>query len=335
MIEAFIENPLLLLFVVAALGYGVGNIRIKGTGLGVAAVLFVGLGIGAVDQALHIPEIIIFLGLTIFVYTIGLQSGPGFFRNLRQHGLRDVLFVILMLTVSAGITVALHYLFNFEASTTAGLFAGVTTNTAALAGLLDILSHRAVESAGTLSEQAVVGYSLSYPMGVLGVMMAVAFVERVLRINYRKEEEALRKFYPIDQNMKNTAIRITSADIINRALRDLLREYQWEVVFGRVLRNDQVMLSSWDLKFQLGDVIKLVGNRDEVNRIIEQLGEEAPEELISGDPAFETARIFVSNPKVAGQKLAALNLQEKFSAIVSRYRRGDIDLLAGGETILE
>ena len=335
MIQAFVENPLLLLFVVAALGYGVGNIRVKGTGLGVAAVLFVGLLVGALDQDLHIPEIVIFLGLTIFVYTIGLQSGPGFFRNIKQNGLRDVFFIVLMLIISAAMMVGLHFLFEFEASTTAGLFAGVTTNTAALAGLLDIFSNQDFPSNAEFTEQAVVGYSLGYPMGVLGVMIAISLVEKVLKINYGKEEAALRKFYPISQNMQNATIRVTSPHIIDHPLRDLIRKHHWEVVFGRLLRNNEVTLSSWDLRFQLGDLIKLVGNRDEVQKVIEQIGEEVPEELISGDPSFETARIFVSNPKVAGQKLAALNLHEKFSAIISRYRRGDIDLLASGETILE
>ncbi len=336
-IDTFIGNPILLLFVVAALGYWLGNIRFKGGGLGVAAVLFVGLAFGALDPGLQIPETIIFLGLSIFVYTIGLQSGPGFVRNIRQHGLRDVLFVILMLILSAGITVGLHYLFHFNASTSAGLFAGVTTNTAALAGLLDAIAHSgsSPELIEQLSREAVVGYSLSYPMGVFGIILAIFLIERVLRINYSKEEEFLRRFYPIDQRIKNTTIRITTDQFAGRQLRDLLRENHWEVVFGRILRNGEVGLSSWDHQFQKNDVIRVVGNQDEIDRVVSQLGEEVDPDLIVGDHAYETARIFVSNPKVAGQKLAALNLTEKYSAIISRYRRGDIDLLATGDTILE
>ncbi|MCB0557881.1 MAG: hypothetical protein KDD09_02995, partial [Phaeodactylibacter sp.] len=115
-------------------GYGVGSIRIRGSQLGVAAVLFVGLGIGGLSPELQIPETIIFMGLAIFVYTIGLSSGPSFFATFRQRGSRDIIFVIIMLTFSASIAVGLHFLFQFEASTTSGLFAGSTTNTPALAG---------------------------------------------------------------------------------------------------------------------------------------------------------------------------------------------------------
>lgn len=336
MVEIFKENAVLLLFVVTALGYWIGSVRIRGTGLGVAAVLFVGLGFGAIDPALRIPDMIITLGLTIFVYTIGLQSGPGFFHNIRQHGFRDIVFVILMLVLSASIALGLHFLFSFEASTTAGLFAGVTTNTAALAALLDAFSHNyGADTATQLSKEAVVGFSISYPMGVLGVMMAIAFIEKILKINYQTEERALRKDYPIEQDMKNTAILITTDSFENMTFRDIRQQMGWSLVFGRYLRDGETKLTHMDMTLRKGDIIRLVGDRDEVDRAIAELGEEVQGELIAGDPAYDTARIFVSNPRVVGQKLAALNLNEKYSAIISRYRRGDIDLLATGDTILE
>ena len=335
MIESFKANEVLLLFIVAGLGYWIGSIRIRGTGLGVAAVLFVGLAFGALDPALRIPEIVIFLGLTIFVYTIGLQSGPGFFQNVKLNGLRDVIFILIMVALSTGLTISLHYLFDFDPATTAGLFAGVSTNTAALAGLLDVITNTAGTEVDALSRKAVVGYSISYPMGVLGVMMVIALMERMMHINYRTEEKSLQKLYPMEQAMVNTTIQVTRSNAIGRSIRDLLSTHKWEVVFGRVKRGDQVMLSNWDLVLQENDLIKVVGSFEEVERVTETLGSESPEAMGLGDPMYDTARIFVSNPKVAGQKLAALNLSEQFAAIITRYRRGDIDLLASGDTILE
>ena len=335
MIESFKANEVLLLFIVAGLGYWIGSIRIRGTGLGVAAVLFVGLAFGALDPALRIPEIVIFLGLTIFVYTIGLQSGPGFFQNVKLNGLRDVIFILIMVALSTGLTISLHYLFDFDPATTAGLFAGVSTNTAALAGLLDVITNTAGTEVDALSRKAVVGYSISYPMGVLGVMMVIALMERMMHINYRMEEKSLQKLYPMEQAMVNTTIQVTRSNAIGRSIRDLLSTHKWEVVFGRVKRGDQVMLSNWDLVLQENDLIKVVGSFEAVERVTETLGSESPEAMGLGDPMYDTARIFVSNPKVAGQKLAALNLSEQFAAIITRYRRGDIDLLASGDTILE
>jgi len=94
MAEAFTDSPVLLLFVVAAIGYWLGNIRIKGFKMGVAAILFVGLAFGGMNSNFKIPEIIIILGLTIFVYSIGLKSGPTFFSTFRQRGIKDIYFIV-------------------------------------------------------------------------------------------------------------------------------------------------------------------------------------------------------------------------------------------------
>ncbi len=334
MIDTLLQAPILLLFLVVGIGYWIGSLKVRGTGLGVAGVLFVGLGFGALDPGLKIPEIVILLGLTIFVYTIGLQSGPGFFKNIKRNGLRDILFVILMLTMSAGITIGLHFLFEFEASTTAGLFAGVTTNTPALAGLLDMINQTEATRAAQLGEEVVVGYSISYPMGVLGVMLAIGMMQRGLRVDYRREEKELRHDYPIEQDMKKTAIRVTQ-NLADTTIRDLVSRHRLRVIFGRRRHQDAISLTHWDTILQPGDTVRVVGNREEVDRVVELLGQEEPQELLSEDPFYATARIFVSNPMVAGQKLASLNLVENYSAVISRHRRGDIDLLATGDTILE
>ena len=158
MVQAFIDNPILLLFVVAGIGYGIGSIKVRGSGLGVAAVLFVGLFFGSLSPELQIPQVITFLGLTIFIYAVGLGSGPSFFQLFQQRGSRDLIFVFIMLTFSAGITVAFHFLFSFQASTTAGLFAGSTTNTPALAGVLDQISNTVLgtDRQQAMSEMAVI-----------------------------------------------------------------------------------------------------------------------------------------------------------------------------------
>ncbi|HOU41645.1 MAG TPA: transporter, partial [Promineifilum sp.] len=96
-VDFLVEEPLLLLFIVAGLGYLLGNVKIKGISLGVAAVLFVGLAFGALSPDMKLPSVIVDLGLIIFVYTIGLSSGPGFFASFKRKGLRDNTFVFLLL----------------------------------------------------------------------------------------------------------------------------------------------------------------------------------------------------------------------------------------------
>lgn len=336
MIPLFEANPLLLLFVVIAVGYVVGTIKIKGTSLGVAAVLFVGLAFGALDPDLKIPDIIFLLGLSIFVYTIGLSNGPAFFKNFKRSGFRDISFVIFMLTVSGAITVGLHYLFKFDASTSAGLFAGSTTNTPALAGLLDTIGKGPFgDTIDRMIEHAVVGYSLSYPMGVLGVMIVISIMQRLMKVDYRKEEYDLRRDYPVGQELKNGSIEITNTKFAGLTIRELMQANKWRVVFGRLQRGEEISLTNWDTRLELGDRLTIVGVEEELKEVIDQLGEKLDYELSDDRSEYDINLLFVSNPKIAGQSLASLNLGERFSAIVTRVRRGDIDLLASGKTILE
>jgi putative transport protein len=337
MVEAFIENPILLLFIVAGIGYGVGSIQLRGSGLGVAAVLFVGLIFGSLSPELQIPEIIIFIGLSIFVYTVGLSSGPSFFSLFRQRGSRDLVFIFIMLTFSASVTVLLYFLFGLEASTAAGLFAGSTTNTPALAGLLDQISNTGMtpELKKASSEAGVIGYSLSYPMGVLGPMLAILLAQRILKINYSKEEKELRNEYPVRQDICSITVAIKNEEIVGVPVRDLKQKYNWAVTFGRMERDGEVRLINWDTRFKVGDKAAFVGDRDEVESVASLLGDILPYKLSFDQTEYETNLFFVSNNKIAGQQLSTLNLDEKYAAKITRVTRGDIDSLANSNTVLE
>ncbi len=107
-IEFLIENSILLLFAVSAVGYAIGRIKIKGASLGVAAVLFVGLAVGALDPNLKLPNVIFELGLVLFVYTVGLASGPGFVASMTRQGLRNNLAAVAVLAIAAMIAAAAH-----------------------------------------------------------------------------------------------------------------------------------------------------------------------------------------------------------------------------------
>lgn len=336
MIDTFRENPLLLLFVVIALGYGLGSIRIRNFKLGVAAVLFVGLGFGALAPDLQVPQILIFLGLAIFVYTVGLSSGPAFFAGFRKDGPRDLVFALLTIGFSAALAVGLHYLFGFDAATTAGLYAGSSTNTPALAALLDLIENTAVAGEmSELSQRAVVGYSLSYPMGVLGVMFMINLWQRLLRIDYSAEAATLQTDYPMGETLGSRTVIIENEAVIGLALRDFMRQHDLSLTFGRIQRGEEIRLADWGTPLERGDRIMIIGTDGETERAIPLLGRATEDELNYDRSTFDVRRIFVSNPAVAGRSIASLNLSERFAASVTRVQRGDMDLLARGDTILE
>lgn len=183
MIQLLVDNPLLVLVLVAAIGYAAGQIKIGGAGLGIAAVLFVGLGFGALDPRLKLPDAFYLLGLVLFVYTIGLSSGPTFFQSLRRQGLRDILLCVGMLVLGAGLLAVLQQLLGLGPTLVAGIFAGSFTNTPALASVLDyIRSYAPATARDLLLSEPVVGYSAAYPIGVIGPMLLMLLLRRVWRL---------------------------------------------------------------------------------------------------------------------------------------------------------
>jgi putative transport protein len=333
--ELLVQNPLLLLFLVSAIGYLIGKIRIGGTGLGTSAVLFVGLLFGALNTEFHVPEILFQLGLVFFVYSVGLQSGPAFFQSFKKNGWRDFHFVFWMLSLSALLAVLIFFITDIDAASIVGVYCGSSTNTPALASAID-LAGQLHKDAGSYVQHMAVGYTFSYPMGVLGVMIAIKFMQKILKIDFIKEKELLRKEYPLDEDLTSRTIEITNPEISQFQLRDLLKNYQWNVVFGRL---DSVkygtVLSNWDIHLEPGDKLIVVGTHEDIDAVQAVLGKEAEESLLYDRKEYDIVRIFVSNPDLVGKTLSSLNLHEKFNAIITRIRRGDIEMLAKSDTILE
>jgi len=337
MVESFLESPLLLLFVVIAVGYAVGNIAIKGAKLGVAAVLFVGLGFGALDPNLMVPDIIITLGLSIFVYTIGISSGPSFFRTLLKRGAIDISFSIIALLIFSIFTLGAYHLLDMNKATAAGLLSGSVTSTPALAGIMDVINigQSGIPNQELFSNSAVIGYSLAYPMGVLGVMIAYILFLKVFKVDLNKEQEDLQKDYPVSMKILRKTIEITQPEMQGKLVRDLFIRYHRRLVFGRMSREGDQFLPNMDTALQLGDKIVIVGGGKLVNKAEMEMGRALDSELTFDRKHYDVRKVFVSNSDLAGEKIASLNLSEKFSAIITRVQRGDTDMIANGRTVLE
>lgn len=336
MIEAFQQSPLLLLFTVIAVGYGVGEIKIRGFKLGVAAVLFVGLGFGAMDPNFSVPQLVIYLGLTIFVYTVGLSSAPAFFAGFRQRGFRDVYFILGTVAISAALAYGMHWLFDFDAATTAGLYAGASTNTPALAGLLDAIEKTTIGNELTaVSQRAVVGYSLSYPMGVIGVMLALYLLQRAMRVNYSAEALELSTDFPLGEKLHSRTLIVTAPEAVDKTIREFSREHHFRMAFGRIKRGGHTTLTNWDTVLRQDDQVVIIANDTTIDLVEPLIGPAANEQLTYDRSVYDVRRIFVSNSAIAGKSIASLNLAERFSLIITRVQRGDLDLLASPDTVLE
>lgn len=336
MIQFLVDNPLLLLFVIVAVGYPLGRLKVRGSSLGIASVLFAGLAAGAVDRSLRLPDILYQLGLVIFVYTVGLSNGRAFFASFRRQGLRNSALVTGIVALAVVMAVIESAALDLKPTWTAGLFAGSLTNTPALAGELEYLDNYGAESEREhLLAEPVVGYSVAYPIGVLGVILAIVVAQRRWRIDYRREAARVRDGEGATRRLENRTIRVTRETAMHAPIVSLAQEHRWDIMFGRVRHHDRLELVSTETRVMPGDLVSVIGPAENLDRVTSFLGEVSDTGLELDRSEIDFHGVFVSSSAVAGHPLRDLNLRQRFGAVVTRVRRGDIELLPRGETVLE
>ncbi len=332
MLSILQENPLLLLFIVAGIGYPLGRVRIGGVHLGVAAVLFVGLFFGALDPDLKLPEIVYEFGLALFVYCVGLSSGPGFIRSLRGKGIGYNLLSVGAILLAALLLLIPHYLLHMRPAETAGVFAGVLTTTPALAAAVEYLARTG--AAGQVADP-VVGYSIAYPASVLGVILAIYLAERFFRIDYQAEARTLKDVPGVSPDITCWTLRVERPEAVQRTIADLVAEHKLDVVFGRIRRGEHAEVVSWESHLEEGDLVTTVGTEEQLKRAVEVIGPVSEIQADLDRSEVDMREVFVSNPDVAGRTLRELNLPNRFGAVVSRVWRGDLQLLPYADMPLE
>ena len=330
MIRLLADNPLLLLFLVTAIGYPIGRIRVAGTSLGVASVLFTGLALGALDQRLKLPEIVYLLGLVVFIYTVGLSSGPAFFASLKRKGLRDNGLVAVALVAGGLLAWVLGRALHLDTPLIAGLFCGGLTNTPALAAAIETLKLH-----GQSGDAATVGYSVAYPIGVIGPIVAIAIAQRLFRTDYAAEAMALESLQASPQRIAVRTIDVTHGEGAGVPVDDLVATFGWHVVFTRFQRGSETTVPRGSTRLQVGDRVTAVGSPTEIDEVTRVLGRESEVPLETDRSVLDHRRVFLSNRALAGRRLEDLELRKRFGGVVTRVRRGDVELLPRADMILE
>ncbi len=320
------ERPLLLLFGVAAIGYLIGRVRIFGFSLGVAAVLFAGLFVGWWLPGVELPELVAQLGLVLFVYTVGLASGPGFFASLGLRGLRDNLLAVGMLTLAFTLTLALGKASGLSAPALAGLFSGSLTNTPALAAAVDVLKQSGASA--EVRSAPVVAYSVCYPLGVLLPLLVVAISERWFKVSFENEPISVSYRGLIETPIINATVLVQRDQTLTA--QHLRKIGNFSVNFGRIRRNGKTEIVHDDTLFRTGDLITIVGCEKDVEVATTLLGRTSEEHLEDDRTTVDYRRMFVSRSDVTERPLRDLNLLQRFDAVITRVRRGDVDLVPDG-----
>jgi putative transport protein len=334
-IDILAANPLLLLFLVAAIGFPLGRISIAGGSLGVAAVLFTGLAIGAIDPRLKLPDLLVNLGLVLFVYTVGLSSGPGFVASLRGRGLSANVFALGVIVLAAALAAGAFFLLGLAAPVVAGVFAGSLTNTPALAGVVELLASTGQPA--EVQSQPVIGYSLAYPVSVLGMIVALYAAQRIWRVDYEAERQRpdVRGLGGVGPPLVSRTAVVVPGDHTGVPIGQLVGSRRWRVVFGRLEHDGRTAVAGEEDVLQPGDLVSVVGPEDEVAEVIGALGRESERHLEADRTTVEMRNILVSNRDVAGRTLREMGIPHRFGALVTRVRRGDVEIAAHGNTVIE
>ncbi|MBO9541898.1 transporter [bacterium] len=330
--EGLGHAPLGILFLTIGAGYLLSQVRLRGVGLGVAAVLFVGLGLGAWGgERFELPELVGQFGLLLFVYAIGLEAGPGFFRILKERGLGLLLLALGAIVGAGGLIWLAAHRFGLDPALAVGLFCGSLTNTPALAAVSEAL--RGTPSAVLPT----VGYSIAYPLGVGLPILLAELTLRLRRIDVAAAaRQAERDGGEETEPASARNLRLTNPGLIGTVLEATPLD-DLGVRVSRVQRGDHVAVATAGTVLQAGDILRVVGSPDALTRAERLLGPEAqgaagPE---SRRDEVDFRRIILSNPRLVGRRLGDIALENRWEAIVTRIRRGDLDFVPTDDTVLE
>jgi putative transport protein len=339
MLNLLAENPLLLLFTVIGLGYLVGNISLFGLKLGVSAVLFVGIFFGALDHRLSLPEHIYIIGLVLFVYAIGLQSGHGFFASFRKRGIRSSVITTLILVVGAAAALIAQRYLGISAASAAGLFCGALTSTPALAAAVETSKNLSVsfppETRALYAGSPVVAYALAYPFGIFGAIFALFLSKKIIKSDLASEAMETKP-ESAKETIYSRTFRVTNPAIVGKTVQDILAPIKDQgFVLSRIRKGNKTDIVLLDSVLDLNDYIVAVGDADAMQRAQLIFGEQAQEHLAIGLDGLSYRRIFVSNKEVVGKSIRDLNLSQNLHAIITRLRRGDVDMVPTPDMVLE
>ncbi|HBT5190326.1 TPA: putative transporter [Klebsiella quasipneumoniae] len=329
-----------VLALVAMVGLWIGNVKIRGVGFGIGGVLFGGIIVGHfVDQAgvaLSSPMLhfIQEFGLILFVYTIGIQVGPGFFASLRVSGLRLNLFAILIVILGGLVTAVLHKLFNIPLPVVLGIFSGAVTNTPALGAGQQILRDLGVPF--EVVDQMGMSYAMAYPFGICGILLTMWLVRLFFRINVEKEAQQFEESSGNGHAHLHTInVRVENPNLHQMAIQDVPMLNSDNIVCSRLKRGELLMVPAPGTLIQAGDLLHLVGRPEDLHNAQLVIGQEVATSLSTRGTDLKVERVVVTNEKVLGKKIRDLHVKQRYDVVISRLNRAGIELVASSSASLQ
>ena len=326
------HSILLLSFVIAA-GIQLGKIKVFGVSLGITLVLFVGIILGHFGFTINHNVIHFFkeFGLILFVYSVGMQVGPGFFSSFKQGGITLNMLACGIVFLGVLTAVILHYATGIPMPTMVGILSGAVTNTPGLGAAQQAFSDMHGVSDNTIA----LGYAVAYPLGVIGIILSIILIKYIFRVSFDKENEQLNSEDSSHTNeAKPISLIVKNPAIFNKTVAELsnLLEHR-DFVISRVWRdsNKQIEIASANTVLQENDKVFVITTETDAETIKTFIGEEIDMERkqwIRMESQFINRRILITKPELNGKRLGQLKLRKLYGINITRINRAGVDLVA-------
>ncbi len=330
--STLLAEQMLVLFAILAIGSWLGNLSLRGVSLGGAAVFFVGLAFG--HFGLTIPKPVMDLGLLLFVYAVGLQAGPRFFRTFRKQGRAFVIVAGAGILAAGLATFVAARLMQMPYAIAAGMFTGAVTNTPALAATIDAMNRIEPAQAANVS----VGYGIAYPFSVVAITLLIQFLPKLLRRDVKMAEAQWLETQRAEQpQLQKRQFKVTNPNLDGKRLADLDWHRLSQVNISRVRltrQGGQVVAGAPDVVLHVGDVVLVVGAEAELEKMRLLIGEETEAPMEANTRAI-SRDLYVSEQSLAGKRLMDLHVWDRYNVVITRIRRLGLEITPIGTSTLE
>lgn len=325
-----VAHTILIYSLIIVTGVFLGKLKFFGVSLGITFVLFAGLAAGHFGfTANHL--VIDFLkdfGLILFVFSIGLQVGPGFFSSFRKGGLSLNIIALVIVFLGALTTIGIHLITHMPMPMLVGVMSGAVTNTPGLGAAQQSLQQISGSAQGGIPEIGL-GYAVAYPFGVLGIIITMFLIRKIMGIDVQKELTLFNQvLHPAESLPERISILVRNPEIFNSKISEISNILHHEMVISRVFRNGELMLASSDTILKENDIILVVTQKKYCAEIIRTIGIRSEMDLTSKSGQLISRRIMVTNKQVFGKDLGSLKLRTRYNINITRIYRSGIELVA-------
>ena len=327
-----IAHTVLVLSLVVTVGILLGKIKIHGISLGVTWILFVGIAAGhfgmSIDHdTLHfIKE----FGLILFVYSIGLQVGPGFFSSFKDGGVKLVACATTVVLLGAITTYIIHLVTDTPLPTMVGIMSGAVTNTPGLGAA----QQADADATGINDSSVALGYAVAYPLGVVGIILSMIAVRFITRVNYVDENKALQAISSERNFAERLSIEFTNSTLENHSIAHMRELINRSFVISRIMHQDgTIAIADGNSIIKTGDKLRVICSSEDSEAIMAFFGQ--PIEISEKDwgavphnqKELVSRRIIITKPSINGKKLSDLSLRTRYGINITRINRAGIDLI--------